>query len=85
MENLDVQYLVWSHEHGAWWRPKSNGYTIDMRQAGRYSREEAIKICRGRDQNPGKPLPELPVREDDALRCVWSPPAAAVTELQDRT
>jgi hypothetical protein len=41
---MDEQYLVWSNEHQAWWRPNSAGYSTDVRNAGRYSRAEAIEI-----------------------------------------
>ena len=41
---MDEQYLVWSNEHRAWWRPKRCGYVRDVRGAGRYSRQEAIEI-----------------------------------------
>ncbi len=68
---MERQYLVWSHEHGAWWRPESRGYTTEFDAAGRYPRCEAIKICAlSRDGwgNAGVPS-ELPVAEDDALAC----------------
>jgi len=61
-------YLIWSHEHGAWWGPGGFGYTSNMDEAGRYSREEAIRICRkaipGTAAELGA-LPELPVRLAD--------------------
>lgn len=60
-------YLVWSNEHRAWWRPNSAGYTTQLDKAGRYTKNEALKHCSGRDQEPGRPLPELPIREDDLL------------------
>lgn len=41
---MSEQYLVWSNEHGAWWRPNRAGYTRDVCAAGRYSRQEAIDI-----------------------------------------
>lgn len=66
---MDV-YLVWSHEHGAWWRPNGRGYTTDINRAGRYTREEAIAHSKSRDQHAGQPLPELPVREADVRECV---------------
>lgn len=41
---MDEQYLVWSNEHRAWWRQGRCGYTRDVRNAGRYSKEDAIAI-----------------------------------------
>lgn len=38
------QWLVWSHEHKAWWRPAHQGYCAMRCDAGRYSFEEAIDI-----------------------------------------
>lgn len=62
-------YLVWSNEHHCWWRPDSQGYTNKVAGAGRYSREEAIEISRGRGW-PATGIPnEVPVREIDALEC----------------
>ena len=60
-------YLIWSNEHRAWWRQKSQGYTTNIDTAGLYSRDEALRHCRGRDQMPNKPLPEIPVRQDDVM------------------
>jgi hypothetical protein len=37
-------FLVWSEEHGAWWRPGRAGYTRSIREAGRYSLDEAAAI-----------------------------------------
>jgi hypothetical protein len=60
-------YLIWSHEHAAWWRPGSVGYTEQLAEAGRYSRDDALTICR---KAPGwakrlGALPELPIRLAD--------------------
>lgn len=63
---MDDEYLVWSNEHRAWWRPKARGYTIYLKAAGRYTRDEAIMHSRARDQADGI-LPELPVRLADVL------------------
>lgn len=38
------RYLIWSHEHNAWWGPNQSGYTTDVEQAGRYSFDEAAEI-----------------------------------------
>jgi hypothetical protein len=40
----DGLFLVWSIEHGAWWRPGGIGYTCELAQAGRYTRTEADRI-----------------------------------------
>jgi hypothetical protein len=40
-----AEYLVYSREHNAWWRPNRCGYTTDEEGAGRYTRVEAIRIC----------------------------------------
>lgn len=40
-------YLIWSNEHGMWWRANSQGYTRILSLAGRYSRKEAEDICEG--------------------------------------
>lgn len=64
-------YLVWSHEHGGWWRPGNMGYTPDILLAGRYGRSTAIDICR--QARPGRPehaWPELPVRYADMMAVV---------------
>jgi len=41
-------YLIWSEEHGAWWKRESGGqtwgYTHSMEQAGRYTKERAAQI-----------------------------------------
>lgn len=38
------EYLIWSIEHDAWWRPARCGYTTVLSEAGRYSFVEASKI-----------------------------------------
>lgn len=39
-----ADYVIWSFEHRAWWRPGRWGYTDDLEQAGRYTRREAEAI-----------------------------------------
>lgn len=65
---MDEQYLVWSNEHRAWWRPKSAGYTYDVRAAGRYTSAEAIDIsgtARNGWTNPARVPDELAINIQD--------------------
>ena len=65
-------YLIWSHEHSAWWGPNSRGYTTRTDHAGRYTRSEALTICASaRDgwDDQGRPS-EVPVREIDMAECL---------------
>jgi len=41
-------WLIWSHEHNAWWRPNSAGYTRHIESAGSYTKAKASEICRQR-------------------------------------
>lgn len=72
-----TNYLIWSNEHTAWWRPESAGYTVSIDHAGRYSRDEAMKICKGANwgfmqdtENPN----EIPVLEADAVETMSAKP-----------
>jgi len=65
-------YLVWSHEHSAWWRRGGAGYTKRVSEAGRYSRNDAMQVCLQASIGSGEVLNELPVKLTD------------LTELQDR-
>jgi hypothetical protein len=57
-------YLIWSNEHRAWWGPDMWGYTKGLANAGRYSREKALEICRGAipTANHIGVISEIPVR-----------------------
>lgn len=70
-EGQSDQYLIWSHEHGAWWGPDNCGYTHVLSRAGRYSKEDAFDTCaNARDGWSAHSVPsEIPVREADALAC----------------
>lgn len=65
-----TDYLIWSHEHGAWWGPGLTGYVKSLFAAGRYTRADALRICTkaipGTADRTGV-LPELPVRLADVL------------------
>ena len=71
-------YLIWSNEHRAWWGQNSCGYTTRIEDAGRYSRTEAMEICRGANigfmqdscENPN----EIPVLVQDALETMSARP-----------
>lgn len=39
------QYLIWSEEHGAWWKGTS-GYTCSITEAGRFGYARAVTIAR---------------------------------------
>lgn len=54
-------WLVWSNEHRCWWGPNFSGYTNDVLQAGRYTREQSVEACGRRSWEPGKPPPEVMV------------------------
>lgn len=41
---MSGEYLIWSIEHTAWWRPGEMGYTLSLAEAGRYSRARAESI-----------------------------------------
>lgn len=65
---MDDPYLIWSHEHSAWWGANRRGYTRRLSEAGRYTHIEAVAICV--KSIPGtaqrmEALPELPVRLAD--------------------
>ena len=76
-----TSYLVWSNEHNCWWRPGAQGYTNHIADAGRYSRDEAIKICRGANYMfPKYGLPqEIMMPEQDAIDCLGERPKEECT------
>lgn len=45
MNGDEVWWLIWSHEHQAWWKPGQHGYTKNRSDAGRYHIKTAIEIC----------------------------------------
>lgn len=40
----DTAWVIWSHKHGMWWGPDSQGYTRTLAYAGAYSEAEALRI-----------------------------------------
>jgi hypothetical protein len=43
MTSLD-EYVIWSFEHRAWWRPGEMGYTESVFEAGLYTKAQADRI-----------------------------------------
>lgn len=43
-DDAGAQCLIWSNQHGAWWRPCRRGYTGVIEEAGRYNADEARRI-----------------------------------------
>ena len=56
-------YLIWTHEHGMWWKPNSLGYTDKVEEAGRYHFGEVALIV----INHIPAGEEIAVREQDAV------------------
>lgn len=40
-----IGHTTRSYEHIVWWNPESRGYTICTDKAGRYTAEQALRIC----------------------------------------
>ena len=38
-------FLVWSNEHGGWWKKRDCGYSSDVELAERYTHKQALKRC----------------------------------------
>jgi hypothetical protein len=49
---MEPKYLIWSIDHGGWWKPNRRGYTKNRSSAGLYSMQEAKAIC---EVNHGTP------------------------------
>lgn len=65
-------YLVWSNEHRAWWKPGGHGYTRGLVEAGRFTRANALRICS--DAIPSSAhvgsIAEIPVRLADVAEFI---------------
>lgn len=58
---MEREWAIWSEEHKAWWRPDSCGYSQSIRNAGRYTEEEAQRIIRNANWE-GMKLNEVPFK-----------------------
>lgn len=67
-EDLEAQWLIWSNQIGAWWKQNKTSYTRALSDAGRFTRDEALRVCGlGFDGWDGTQAPtRLPVRLEDA-------------------
>lgn len=63
----EIQYFIWSAEHQAWWKADLNGYAKGLNDAGKYDRDEALRICRNAIPTAGHLgcMSEMPVRCSD--------------------
>lgn len=50
-----MKYLVWSIEHGAWWKPGGMGYTRDRDKAGRFTLPAAVEAVHSGDSTGDVP------------------------------
>ena len=53
MKDPQIPWLIWSNEHGKWWRSGGRGYTSVIGEAGRYMRRAANQILRDSNFAPG--------------------------------
>lgn len=42
---MHEKWLIWSNEQERWWLGSCHGYTTDPKEAGRFTIEEAYRIC----------------------------------------
>ncbi len=74
-------WLIWSNEQRQWWRPGRAGYTLEVDQAGRYSRQEAGEVVSrlGVGEHKGCTLFLAP-------ECVWhlAPESVWPSDVQQR-
>lgn len=86
LEGLQRHWLVWSNEHGAFWRPDSMGYTSDIKQAGRYTQGQARRCCDSGKLDPdGKPEEVMmlaPEAVDAAIKSLPDDPALLKAEVE---
>jgi hypothetical protein len=75
-------WLVWSDEHGGWWRPNRQGYTRKIAEAGRYSESAVDTICR--EANYGPFFNECKVLAPEALLAPTPKIVRAIQEAEER-
>lgn len=71
----DRVWLVWSNQHKAWWNPNSCGYTMEVKEAGRYTLAEAIDKCEMRSKRKDLIPPEVAVPSPEWIEKLSKPTA----------
>lgn len=66
-----MKWLIWSHEHTAWWRPNAQGYCCERKNAGEYGFDQACEIL----HNANFGLKGSP---NEAIVPVWSKPVPKI-------
>lgn len=61
-------WVIWSHEHAAYWRAERRGYTVALVAAGVYSEAEAKAIAAEVSRDPSK-LNEARSLASELARC----------------
>jgi hypothetical protein len=44
MNTPKKEWVIWSNEHAAWWKPYERGYTYVFQEAGLYTEDEVKRI-----------------------------------------
>lgn len=72
MEGDATRFLIWSNEHGKWWRGGELGYTANIYEAGEYELERAVEICVRANLN-GLNEMIVPIGPLAHVKAEWSP------------
>ncbi len=59
-------WLIWSHEHNGYWPRSQSGY-VALRDAGRFTLEEAVNILAEANQGMRNGLPEETILPDPRM------------------
>lgn len=57
----------YAYDYILWWRPERRGYTHDLSQAGLYTEEQAVSICKTRGEEVAWPAELVRQRTDAAV------------------
>lgn len=61
-----MMYLIWNNERRMWWKPCCIGYTENRRDAGSYTRDEALNIMRDNEAEKKPHKQDVMVPEDES-------------------